>query len=296
MIDLEQIVRGLGGQIKGRRGVCFCPTHENFNTPALSVSLSDDGRLLLYCFAGCDFRKILGALRQRGLVEGKGCLSQQPSTSPVQLSQSNADEIEKRAFQARRTWNGARAVHGTVAERYLRGRGITASLPTTLRFHPEAWHGPSSKRLPALVALIQDGKGFAIHRTFIRPDGRGKADVPPGSAKMMLGQAHGGHVDMGCNGDALVVAEGIETALSVASGLLPFRATIWAALSTSGIRTLALPSKPGRLIIAADGDAAGVAAADALRNRAVQSGWDAKTWPAPNGQDWNDVLQERGAA
>ena len=94
----------------------------------------------------------------------------------------------------------------------------------------------------------------------------------------------------------LVVAEGIETALSLASGLLGKPATIWAALSTSGMRGLILPPLPGRLTVAADGDQPGCEAAMALASRAEALGWRVSLLPAPDGRDWNDVLALKGGA
>jgi len=91
--------------------------------------------------------------------------------------------------------------------------------------------------------------------------------------KAMLGAVQGGAVRLSDGAGPLVVAEGIETALSLFSGLLRAPATVWAALSTSGIRGLHLPDTPGRLTIASDGDAAGRAAAQALATRAHGMAW-----------------------
>ena len=90
-----------------------------------------------------------------------------------------------------------------------------------------------------------------------------------------------------------MVAEGIETGLSLASGLLPGPATIWAALSTSGLSSLSLPPKPGKLIIATDGDPAGHDAGRKLAARAERAGWEVRLRPAPEGRDWNDILAAR---
>jgi phage/plasmid primase-like uncharacterized protein len=147
-----------------------------------------------------------------------------------------------------------------------------------------------------MVALIESGETFAIHRTFLRPDGTGKAEVEPGTAKMMLGGARGGHVQVASSDGPLVVAEGIETALSLASGLLRVPATIWATLSTSGMAGLILPERQGRLTVASDGDKAGSEAARALASRATASGWTVGLLPAAPGTDWNDHLRQRGAA
>ena len=66
--------------------------------------------------------------------------------------------------------------------------------------------------------------------------------------------------------------------------------TVWAAMSTAGLRGLHLPPQPGRLTIAADGDNPGRAAAQSLAERAHAMGWQVSLLPAPNGRDWNDVL------
>ena len=81
-----------------------------------------------------------------------------------------------------------------------------------------------------------DGVPLAIHRTFLARDGSGKAPVDP--QKMMLGPCRGGAVRLGPAGDVLMVGEGLENCLAA------MQATghpAWAALSTSGLRTLDLP-------------------------------------------------------
>jgi len=181
-----------------------------------------------------------------------------------------------------------------MAETYLRGRGITCELPRTLRFAPNCWHGATAQRHPALIAAVQGSGAAAVHRTYLRPDGSGKAAIAPDKA--MLGAVAGGAVRLTQGQGPLVVAEGVETALSLASGLLRYPATIWAALSTSGIRGLHLPPQPGRLTIAPDGDTAGREAANALAERAHALGWQVSLLPAPDGRDWNDIVQGRAAA
>ncbi len=107
---------------------------------------------------------------------------------------------------------------------------------------------------------------------------------------MMLGPCAGGAVRLSEEDGPLVVCEGIETGLSLLSGLLRGAPRVWAALSTSGMRALELPPEPGRLTVAADGDDAGGRAAYALASRADALGWEVSLLPAPNGCDWNDVL------
>lgn len=291
MTGAIEITRALKGRWHGSYGLAFCPAHANTRTPALSLADGTDGRLMARCHAGCDFGSILDGLRALGLAEG-GMLGLRPDPESEAGRQHEARaEAARRGAQARRLWEEALPVTGTLAERYLRGRGITCPLPGTLRFLSSCWH-LSAQRFPALVALVEGGDAFGVHRTYLRPDGGGKAAVEP--AKAMHGAVAGGAVRLvsGAEGPdtPLVVAEGIETALSLASGLLSGPAAVWAALSTSGLRALRLPSAPGRLTVAADGDEPGLEAARALAARADALGWQVSLLPAPQGRDWNDVL------
>lgn len=96
----------------------------------------------------------------------------------------------------------------------------------------------------------------------------------------------------------LVVAEGIETALSLASGLLGGSASVWAALSAPGMAALRLPPlAPGaELVVASDGDRVGREAAHALAERATAEGWRVLRADPGDGLDFNDVLHAEAAA
>ena len=187
-------------------------------------------------------------------------------------------------------WREARPINGTLAETYLNARGITCTLPYSLRYIGECWH-QSARRCPALVSYISyigDDARFAVHRTYLRPDGMGKADVTP--AKAMLGPVAGGAVRLSRAPGPLIVTEGIETGLSLLSGILDQPGQVWAALSASGMAKLTLPDRPGHLIVAPDGDPVGQGAAERLATRAHALGWRVSLFPAPQGFDWNDVL------
>ena len=283
MSDAREITMALGGTWYGRYGLTFCPAHHNTVTPALSVGTGRDGQLLLNCKAGCDFRDVAAALCDRGLSE-----TDVTSQRDYKAEQAAADH--KRALQAMQLARETIPITGTIAETYLRGRGITCPMSDMLRFHPACWHS-SGKHLPAMVARVKGSDGYAVHRTYLKPDGSGKANVEP--AKAMLGNCAGGAVRLVEAEGPLVVAEGIETALSLASGLLSHPLAIWAALSTSGMQNLRLPANPSRLTIASDGDPAGRAAAQMLAERAHKLGWTVSFLHAPDGKDWNDVLMEK---
>ena len=142
-----------------------------------------------------------------------------------------------------------------------------------------------------MISLVEGGNGFAIHRTYLRTDGAAKADISPN--KSMLGAVSGGAVRLSEGTGPLVVAEGIETSLSLTSGLVLETATVWAALSTSGMKALHLPSQPQRLTIATDGDRAGREAGQVLAKRAFALGWEVMFLPAQDGKDWNDILRAK---
>lgn len=106
----------------------------------------------------------------------------------------------------------------------------------------------------------------------------------------MLGPCRGGAVHLAEPGDVLMVGEGIETccAAMLASGH-----PAWAALSTSGLRGLDLPTHVRDVIVLADGDAAGEAAARDCALRWKGQGRRVRIARPPQGMDFNDMLQGR---
>lgn len=292
MTDARTVTLALGGHWAGRYGTAPCPvcqTEGHKAQNALTLRDGAAGHLLLHCKkSACAFRDIIAAA---GLAAGS-YRAPDPAADTRREAEQRA-EAAKRARQAEICWREAQPISGTLGETYLRRRGITCNLPDTLRFHPECWHGPTAQRLPAVVALVESADDFAVHRTYVRACGSGKAELG-GAEKLMLGATAAGAVRLYEAPVTLVVAEGIETALSLRCGLLRAPATVWAALSTSGMRALRLPPKPGHLTIASDGDTPGRAAAQALAARAHALGWKVSLLPAPDGRDWNNILVTKG--
>ena len=293
MTDARELTVALGGRWHRRYGAAPCPIcqpERRKGQNALTVADGKSGRLMLHCKkSGCAFLDILAAA---GLRSGDYA-----HPDPAALAKREAErraEAMKRAAQAERLWRDAQPIAGTIAEAYLRERGITCELPRTLRFHPQCWHGPTARRWPAMVAAVQGAGAAAVHRTWLRPDGTGKADIDP--AKAMLGATAGGAVRLTDGLSRLVVCEGIETALSLSCGLLDAPAAIWAALSTSGLRGLRLPGRPGRLTIAPDGDGPGRESAHALAERAHGLGWQVGILDPGDGCDFNDILTGKAVA
>jgi hypothetical protein len=214
------LVKALGG----RHGMARCPAHDD-HTPSLSVSDGRDGKVLFYCHAGCDQAGVWVALKDRGLVGNGDARNRAPNSRPggwrtgpratVGTDRFDPDAEAKTAF-AKKIWAEGREAAGTPVEHYLRTRGLTIDPPATLRYHPGLKHGPTGLFLPAMVAAVTTWPSravVAVHRTFITATGTGKAPVT--SPKMMLGRCAGGAVRLAPAGEVLILAEGIETALSV---------------------------------------------------------------------------------
>jgi hypothetical protein len=156
---------------------------------------------------------------------------------------------------AKQLWREGVTPTGTLVEAYLRNRGLKLPDSPAVRFHPAAPRG--DERLPAMLALMTNSVTnlpCGVHRTFVLPDGSGKA---PGKAKMMLGNA--GIVRLVPDNEVttgLGLAEGIETALAVMqiAGWRP----VWAATSAGSIAKFQVLSAIECLTIFADADDSGV--------------------------------------
>jgi putative DNA primase/helicase len=140
----------------------------------------------------------------------------------------------------------------------------------------------------ALVTRGSDDTPLAIHRTFLARDGAGKAPVNP--QKMMLGPCRGGAVRLAETGSLLMVGEGIETCLAV---MQETGFPAWAALSTAGMRALDLPAGVRDVIVLADGDDPGEAAARDCALRWKREGRRVRIARPPRGMDFNDMLVNR---
>jgi putative DNA primase/helicase len=110
--------------------------------------------------------------------------------------------------------------------------------------------------------------------------------------RLMAGTvAKGAAIRLAPPGDALGIAEGIETALSAS---VLFGVPCWAALNAAMLATWQPPPKITRIIIFGDNDASysGQAAAYALARRLGSENCAVEVrLPTEPGTDWNDVLR-----
>lgn len=286
------LTAALSGRRVGSGWIALCPAHDDRN-PSLSVAVAHDGRVLVYCHAGCSQEAVIEALRLRGLwadhrTDNSVTLSRSQCAGGGRLDREDA----RRSKAAQDIWQASVSVSGTLVESYLGSRGLHLPPPDSIRFHGGLKH-PSGSVWPAMVALVTrgiDDVPIAIHRTFLACNGIGKAPIEP--AKMMLGPCRGGAVRLAEAGDDLMVGEGIETCLAAIQATAR---PAWAALSTAGLRALDLPDGIRDVTVLADGDEPGEKAAQDTATRWHRDGRRTRIARPPWGFDFNDVLQGRVA-
>ena len=206
-------------------------------------------------------------------------------------------EDEARTEKALKIWSQSRPLRGTLAEHYLRLRGIEVpnEAREVLRFHAECPF--DGRTVPALVALVRDivtDEPVAIHRTALTEDGR-KLDRP-----RVLGPKNGGAIKLSpisSIGSELAIGEGIETTLSARP--LGIDIPAWSLCDVGGLSQFpVLPSLATveRLTILADNDASKAGQNAAAKTKAR---WEAARrcvrvlTPRDEGSDFNDLLMAR---
>jgi hypothetical protein len=218
-----------------------------------------------------------------------------PSRHPRLPAQIGSPEAARRLFAM------SQPVMRTLAETYLRNRGIALLHENgALRFHPRCYYRPDehspTETWPAMIARVTDldGRVTGAHRTWLDPDGfdpvrLGKAPID--TPRRAMGDLLGNAVRFGVANDVLAAGEGIETMLSLRCVLptLPMAA----ALSANHLAALLLPPTLRRLYIARDSDAAGELAATALTERADAIGVETIVW-TPRRGDFNEDLRAFG--
>jgi len=285
MGTVASIARNLGARRQGSDWCCTCPRECGYE---MLLAQGEDGRLLAYCRGGCDFDEIRTALVDFGLLDGDEF--ELPYEAPAVRERTIEDQklrIEGARWIYIQSTDAVQTVHT-----YLRSRGITLSSPV-LCFCPNAPHRLGT-RLPAMVAPIVDidGQQIGTHLTYLRADGRGKANFANREfQRETRGETRGGVIrlaehDPDCE---LVIGEGIETTLAA---MQMFVLPGWAAVYAGNLKDrLELPETVRRILIAADNDIAGINAAHGARRRWTAQGRSVRVvMPSCVDTDFNDVL------
>ncbi len=222
---------------------------------ALSVRLEPDGTVIWHCHRLCGTD---GSSRSRNDKTPPQAhrAAPRPAERPRGLSDS-----------ARALWAATEPVSGAAVD-YLQARAcLLPPADSDLRCMPALRH-PSGYIGPALVALITDvctGAPLSLHRTWIKPDGN-KANVSPPRLLLKDHPIAGGAIRLWPDEAVtagLGIAEGIETALSLAHGFTP----VWSLIDAGHLAKFPVLNGIQDLIIAADNDDAGRKAADECTRR-----------------------------
>lgn len=188
---------------------------------------------------------------------------------------------------------------GDLADTYLRSRDLDElTYPDCLRFAPSLRDGEGGVR-PAMVATVvdQSGEPVSLHRTFLRPDGGGKAEMAS-PRKMMPGVLPDGACVrvQGWSSGCLGIAEGIETAMAAGHW---YEVPTWAALTSKMLERWVPPENCDEVAIFGDSDPkyGGQAAAYRLAHKLAVKDVAVTIHLPPNlGEDWADVWANRRRA
>lgn len=259
---------------------------------AFTVREGEDGYVLWFCHS-CGNGRAIGAAIREALGGTYTPLPRPVATIPFDKAAKTIEREESR-LRALAILGEAMPSPGTPAEHYLAARGLPGIASRALRYHAALYCAEVRQRLPAMAAAVTLpgwGEVIAVHRTYLAVDGSGKAAVD--TPKKTLGSIRGGVIALEplTSAGPLVIAEGIETALS-AKVLLGARSA-WAAISAGNLASIALPAEARAIIIAADTDAPGQSAAWAAAERWRAEGRSVKVATPPAGQDFNDMLRAR---
>ena len=229
----------------------------------LGVTLKDDGSGVAHCFR-CEYVETWRPDRP-GFVA-------RPPARPLAARRAPQQHTVLSDYW-RELWGASRPLAGPALD-YLQARGCR--IPPEdgdLRWHPALRH-PSGYVGPALVALVthaQTRDPLTLHRTWVRPDGTKPPEADP-PRLLLAGHRKAGGVIRLWPDEAVTTglgtAEGIETALSLAHAYTP----VWACIDAGNLAALPVLAGVESLVIAADHDAAGVAAAKACADRWAAAG------------------------
>lgn len=279
--DAERIVRQLGGKWQGDYAMCRCPAHAD-GEPSLSVRVGRKAALF-HCFAGCTSGEIVEALRTGNFVPVRD------HDAGHRQERGKAD-LNKLAVSI---WRFADPFAGSPAEGYLRARSIVpAGINARYDGRCQFGGGQAKAFAPALIVPVEEDAGVvAIHRTFLRADGRDKAAIK--KPKRLLGNPGRGAVRWGgipVDG-VLRLAEGVEDAASVMNMLEP-GTFVWPVLGIERYQAIRIPESVRKIIIYSQHGQEAERAIERARSHLSANDRDLEVKLPPHPGDWNDLLRE----
>lgn len=242
------------------------------------LKMEPDGKGVVHCFR-CDytesFRPELGSVRRV------------PTIKPEFRAQVQEERLNEWGTNL---WNSTLEISG-VALQYLKAR--RCQIPpaeTHLRWHPSLKHrsGYVGPALVALVTHVHTREHLSLHRTWITPTG--KADIEQPRLTLPNHSLKDGVIRLYPDdwvSSYLGIAEGIETALSLAWAFNP----VWATIDAGHLAKFPVLAGVAEVVIAQDKDPAGMAAAAICATRWANEGRAVRVTDQKQ-NDLNDVLKE----
>lgn len=259
-----------------------------------------DGFAVLQWLRGCSFYESLQLVAE---LLNNGTVPDQPEPSrvaPVERGNGYVGAMKYLLDTSSRTPNRA-------ARSYYERRGIASEFITnSLKYHDNADVYHNGKRVvingkplryPCILGLARNARGVTgLHQIYVTKSGEPAANEisqiigSEYSKKRMIGQFAGTAVRFAKAEKTLIVCEGIETGLAIR--LLTGCDSIAACGTAALLSGVDVPDCVENLLIYADNDAAGLAAAEKLR-KSEQAHRTVSVILPTIGKDWLEWLNHR---
>ena len=254
-----------------------CSLHHKDRTVGLKIR--NDGSGVMHCFR-CQLTESYRPTRGASTIA--------PTIGPQR--EIDAKRFENLSDWGHNLWNSTLKLSGVALQYLAYRRCVIPPEGSHLRWHPSLKH-PSGYVGPALVSLvtnIHSREPLSLHRTWITA--HGKADLETPRLPLANHSLKDGVIRLYPDDwvtNRLGIAEGIETALSMAWAFNP----VWSTIDSGHLTKFPLLTGVSELVIAQDQDTAGIKAANICARRWAQAG--AKVLMMKQFEnDLNDVLKE----
>lgn len=211
------------------------------------------------------------------------------------ISKSNSDELPYH----KKVYGFSKTIKNTLGEKYLKEhRGITANIDN-IRFVPYLYEPTTKEKHPAVVVFSKDMSGDIKGMQAIWLDRETGKKLNIETAKRSYGEIKGSMVPINKGTKGIAVAEGVETALSIASSRSDL--TVFAALgSFSNFTSSDIKVNGTPIIMCVDNDGDNKHSIDKVKksiSELSQKGFNVfVAYPKHKGADFNDILKKEGVS
>lgn len=154
----DDLVAACGGAVRhsGKETICRCPAHKDDN-PSLCITVADDGKILLHCFAGCTTESVMQKLGlDMSILAGD---SASPRSANGGSGRGWDDRAAAASFYARKLGGTVEAIHeypgldGVPRFAVIRIRTPKGKTFRPINLHDGRWHVGAPDRLLPLYRL-----------------------------------------------------------------------------------------------------------------------------------------------